>query len=107
MQMWSEVLLLRCMNRLTTAIGGGRPRDTAGINVMQSNYSMLPLTGTPAELAERVNLLMCGGKMSDGLRANLIAFATAYGDSTANLREDRATGVILITANSPDYFVQL
>jgi uncharacterized protein (DUF1800 family) len=107
MQMWSDVLLLRCMNRLITLINNAEPRDTPAGNTMRSTYSMLPLTGTAAELVERVNLLMCGGKMSPGLRADLVAHATSVGTATATLQEDRATGVILMTSNSPDYFVQL
>jgi len=107
MQMWSEVLLLRCMNRLLVLINAGKPSDTAGANVMKSDYSMLPLTGTPDELVQRVNLLMCGGKMSAGLRADLVANAVAIGSGTTALQEARATGCLLITSNSPDYFVQL
>lgn len=107
MQMWSDVLLLRCMNRLILLINGAKPSDTPGVNNMISNYSMLPLTGTPAELVERVNLLMCGGKMSPGLRADLIANATAVGIGTTAAQEQRATGALLVTSNSPDYFVQL
>lgn len=107
MQMWSDVLLLRCINRLLSLINGGKPTDTPGIHVMISDYSMLPLAGTPDELVERVNLLMCGGKMSPGLRADLITQATSVGISTVPIQHDRATGAMIITSNSPDYFVQL
>ena len=107
MQMWSDVLLLRAMNRFSVMIDNCKPSGVAGLNTMKTDYSMLPLTGTPDELVERVNLLMCGGKMSEGLRASLIANATAIGIADATAQENRATSTLIITANSPDFFVQL
>lgn len=108
MQMWSDVLLLRAMNRLLSAVFNSNPSTaTPGVDNMQSTFSMLSLAGTAEALVERVNLLMCGGKMSPALRVDLIANANTIGISTVPLQEARAMSTIVITANSPDYFVQL
>lgn len=113
MQMWNSSQLTTSLNELVNSATAGEPRDTATLDVVESNYSMLPLTGTAAELIERLNLLLCGGRMSESLRASLAAClvsVTAWqtpGTMTSSQQEDRVVVALQMVMNSPDYAVQI
>lgn len=116
MQMWSDYLLVASSNQLSNgSIVGWEPRDTgSNFSLLRPNgYAMFPLTGTADELIERINLLLCGGLMSPGLRASLqtllvsvVAWQTP-GTMTSDQQQDRISVALQCVVGSPDYRVQL
>lgn len=67
------------------------------------------LAANPAALADRLNLLLLCGQMSEGLRSNLITalasmqVAKTGGSSTVN---DRVKAALILIALSPEYVIQ-
>lgn len=107
MGMWSDVLMLRACNELVNNALSGEPTDTASATTSISAYSMFNLTAAAADLIERANILLCGGKMSAGLRASIQTVIGALPVSTATEQNNRLVVVLQLILNSPDYWVQL
>lgn len=107
MMMWSDVLTVRAMNHLAAVQAAHEPRDTAGANTSISDYTMLPLTGTEDALLDRLNLLLCGGKMSPGTRSLIKTTILAMPVSTATEQQNRASLALQMVVNSPDFWAQL
>jgi hypothetical protein len=114
MQIWSDVLLARAMGECLSITLVGENTDTAGANTLISDYSMLPLLGTNAEILERANVLLCGGHMSGVTTATILtalnsvaAWANTPGTLNATEQTNRATVLLQLVCNSTDFFVQL
>jgi hypothetical protein len=112
-QGWNASLIVAAMTELVFCVTAGERRDTASTAISTSNYAMLPLTGTNAELIERFNLLFCGGKMSPALSANMtsvlasVAAWSTGGAMTTAQQDDRVSVAMQMVFNSPDMWVQL
>lgn len=109
MGVWDPGRIVTSTTRLVdTMTVQAEPRDTTSANKNKAaNYNMLPVTGTAAELVERINLLLCGGQMSPELRTICETLAAQINPSTAALQEDRVLAVLQPVMASPDYRVQL
>ena len=114
-QIWSDVLLARAMSETINISILGERGDTAGTDTQISNYAVLgavggwtdTLAGTPAALVERLNLLLCGGKMGPALRTSVEATITGMPTSTATEQDNRVAVALQLIVNSPDFFVQI
>lgn len=107
MMMWSDVLTVRCLNHLAAMQGAHEPRDTPTASTSISDYTMLPLTGTVDALVQRIDVLLCGGKMSPGTRALVNSVITGLPVSNTTEQYNRATLALELVVNSPDFWVQL
>jgi hypothetical protein len=107
MQMWSDILLARAINELIQITVTGEAQDTAGTDSARSSYSMLQLTGTAAELVERLNILLCGGAMGLALRQSIESVIGPMPTSTATEQNNRVAVAMQLVVNSPDFMVQL
>jgi uncharacterized protein (DUF1800 family) len=83
----------------------------SGDTKLTMNFGELnALAGNPAALADRLNLLLLNGAMSEGLRANLITTLAAMGAPKTGggpaTVSDRVKAALLIVAMSPEYVIQ-
>lgn len=125
-QIVNDVAVAGYMNYLRTWITPDTSRD------LQQDYTAeLALTATPADLVERMNLLLFYGQMPDALRAQITAAVTSrtipaavYAAGTApasgaaatapptnqaaidTAKRDRVSLAIFLSMASPDYIVQ-
>ncbi len=114
-QIWSDVLLARALSECINISILGERGDTNATHGQVSNYAPLgaigswtdTLAGTPAALVERLNILLCGGKMGPALRASLEATITGMPVSTTTEQDNRVAVCLQLITNSPDFFVQL
>jgi len=107
---WSDVLMVRSVNRLRNRWTASEPRDTPAnsVYIPSGGYaSYLPVTGTAAELAERLNLLFCGGRMSPGLRASIESVTGSMATGTDTEQQDRVSVAAQLVVSSPDFRIQL
>lgn len=104
---WSDVIICRAHNKLMNIAVTGELRDTPGPWTWISDYSMFDLTGTAAALADRLDILLCGGHMSVGLRASLLTLIGSMPVSTTTEQQDRMAVALQLVTNSSDYMVQL
>lgn len=88
---WSASIAMDASNRLRMMAVDREPRDADGeYNVKCPSYSlMLPTTGTPAELVERLNLLMAGGTLAPSKAADISSFITGMATGTDTQIQDR------------------
>jgi hypothetical protein len=107
MAMWSDIQLMNTMATTISLVAAGEPNDTPGALTSISDYTMLPTTGTSDQLIERLNLLMCGGKMTADTRTRMKSVLDAAPIGTLQQQIDRATVAIQLVMFSPDFWVQL
>ncbi len=94
-------------NAVRSGIGSGSPRD------VQIDYrDWLPLTADPAELVERVNLLLMHGQMSNDMRVRLIEAADSVNLNRSNAQQveearlNRIRLVLFLALASAEYLTQ-
>ena len=111
MQITDESSVAGYLNTIRGAVqkgmGSGSPRD------VQVDYrDWLPLAASPAELAERVNLLLMHGQMSNDTRLRLIEAADSVNLNRSNAQQveearlNRVRLVLFLALASAEYLTQ-
>lgn len=105
---WNASTMIGAVNSLWSIYYGYNAEPSSAVTEqnMNSDYTMLPTTGTEAELIERLNLLFFGGCASPALIAGAAAAIAGQAASTETEQINRATAVILYFATSCDFFIQ-
>lgn len=104
---WTTPITVAAINQTYNYVVNGEPRDP-GITFPASTYANLPaITSAPEEITERLNLLFCGGQMSDALRADIISVMYSINATTDTLRLDRIWCALNLVCISVEHRTQL
>jgi uncharacterized protein (DUF1800 family) len=107
-QMYNTVQVINTLNTMRNRVVNGELRDTPNsTNLMTSNYSMVDLAGTSADLIQRLNLLLAGGQLSAQAKADFITVAAVFNLATDTGRQDRMSVALNFIEQSPEFRVQL
>jgi uncharacterized protein (DUF1800 family) len=112
MQLTSEASVVGYLNTIQAIVKAGMGEDH---DIIPGYSAEFDRAGVPANLVERLNILLLGGRMSDALRTSLVAAVTSIDLPQANeapqsvidkARANRTYLAIFLTMASPEYLAQ-
>jgi uncharacterized protein (DUF1800 family) len=98
------VAWVNLVQRLLTT-GLGRNGTAADVTLPLSAETALAAS-SPAALVDHLNTVLLAGRMSDGLRQNILQAMAGVPDASATGYSDRARLAVLLALSSPDYLIQ-
>jgi hypothetical protein len=106
-QAYAASILMWAGSEVVNLISQGEPRDTEGGAVLRvlDYATILPVTGTAAELAERINLIFCGGTMAPKKQEALVALIGGMATGTTTQQQDRIGIALNFAGFSTEFWV--
>lgn len=94
-------------SEIANLISQGEPRDAEGNAVLRvlDYSSMLPVTGTAAELVERINLLYCGGTLAPKKQEDLVTLIGGVSTGSTTGQQDRIAVALNFAGFSTEFWV--
>lgn len=100
-------LHVNALNTILNEVTLREPRDAAGefVNRCVDYAPMLPVTGSAEDLVSRVNLLLCGGSLSQKRIEDMVAVLAPMPVSTSDEQQNRVAVCLQLAVFSTEFWV--